>query len=45
LILDLPLHPVVTPSVSPAQENIKFNVEVAPVIDVLDDSDKNLRSL
>ncbi|CAM2995901.1 DNA translocase FtsK [Chryseobacterium flavum] len=30
---------------SPAQENIKFNVEVAPVIDVLDDSDKKSQEL
>ncbi|WP_185290351.1 DNA translocase FtsK [Chryseobacterium lactis] len=38
--------PVVTPSVSaPAQENIKFNVEVAPVIDILDDSDKKSQEL
>ncbi|RQO40379.1 cell division protein FtsK [Chryseobacterium sp. KBW03] len=30
---------------SPAQENIKFNVEVAPVIDILDDSDKKSQEL
>lgn len=30
---------------APAQENIKFNVEVAPVIDVLDDSDKKSQEL
>ncbi|AZB16692.1 FtsK/SpoIIIE family DNA translocase [Chryseobacterium indologenes] len=29
----------------PGQENIKFNVEVAPVIDVLDDSDKKSQEL
>ncbi len=37
--------PVIPATSSPAQENIKFNVEVAPVIDVLDDSEKNLRNL
>lgn len=36
--------PVVTTS-APAQENIKFNVEVAPVIDILDDSDKKSQEL
>ncbi len=36
--------PVVTTS-TPAQENIKFNVEVAPVIDILDDSDKKSQEL
>ncbi|WP_276966098.1 DNA translocase FtsK [Chryseobacterium sp.] len=30
---------------SPAQDNIKFNVEVAPVIDILDDSDKKSQEL
>lgn len=30
---------------SPAQENIKFNVEVAQVVDVLDDSDKKSQEL
>ncbi|KAB1232298.1 FtsK/SpoIIIE family DNA translocase [Chryseobacterium viscerum] len=30
---------------SPAQENIKFNVEIAPVIDILDDSDKKSQEL
>ncbi len=30
---------------APAQENIKFNVEVAQVIDVLDDSDKKSQEL
>ncbi|REC46192.1 FtsK/SpoIIIE family DNA translocase [Chryseobacterium pennipullorum] len=29
----------------PAQENIKFNVEVAPVIDILDDSEKQSQEL
>ncbi|AKK74241.1 cell division protein FtsK [Chryseobacterium gallinarum] len=33
------------PSVSPAQENIKFNVEVAPVVDILDDTDKKSQEL
>ncbi|SHH29723.1 DNA segregation ATPase FtsK/SpoIIIE, S-DNA-T family [Chryseobacterium oranimense] len=36
--------PPVTPS-STAQDNIKFNVEVAPVIDVLDDSDRKSQEL
>jgi len=35
--------PPVTPSAN--QDNIKFNVEVAPVIDVLDDSDKKSQEL
>ncbi|MDW9379439.1 DNA translocase FtsK [Chryseobacterium sp. JV558] len=30
---------------SPAQENIKFNIEVAPVIDILDDTDKKSQEL
>lgn len=30
---------------APAQENIKFNVEVAPVIDILDDTDKKSQEL
>ncbi|MBB6369856.1 FtsK/SpoIIIE family DNA translocase [Chryseobacterium shigense] len=38
-----PLPPV-TPSPS-AQDNIKFNVEVAPVVDVLDDSDRKSQEL
>lgn len=33
------------PSASPAQENIKFNVEVAPVVDILDDTDKKSQEL
>ncbi|MET3036477.1 DNA translocase FtsK [Chryseobacterium sp. NRRL B-14859] len=33
------------PVSSPAQENIKFNVEVAPVVDVLDDSDRKSQEL
>ncbi|WP_294327080.1 DNA translocase FtsK [uncultured Chryseobacterium sp.] len=37
--------PVAPVSSVPAQENIKFNVEVAPVIDVLDDSDKKSQEL
>lgn len=44
-----PSAPVVAPPpvapVVPAQENIKFNVEVAPVIDILDDSDKKSQEL
>ncbi|WP_265130787.1 FtsK/SpoIIIE family DNA translocase [Chryseobacterium oranimense] len=36
--------PPVNPS-STAQDNIKFNVEVAPVIDVLDDSDRKSQEL
>ncbi|MDR2237096.1 MAG: DNA translocase FtsK [Chryseobacterium sp.] len=42
-----PANPVQTqtPVSSPAQENIKFNVEVAPVIDILDDSDKKSQEL
>ncbi|MCJ7936006.1 MAG: DNA translocase FtsK [Chryseobacterium sp.] len=35
-----PVHPS-----APAQENIKFNVEVAPVIDILDDSDRKSQEL
>lgn len=35
--------PPVTPSAN--QDNIKFNVEVAPVIDVLDDSDRKSQEL
>ncbi|AZA89246.1 Stage III sporulation protein E [Chryseobacterium nakagawai] len=37
--------PVVPASPIPTQENIKFNVEVAPVIDILDDSDKKSQEL
>ncbi|MDV7695825.1 DNA translocase FtsK [Chryseobacterium soli] len=37
--------PVSAPVVTPPQENIKFNVEVAPVIDVLDESDKKSQEL
>ncbi|RXM52904.1 MULTISPECIES: FtsK/SpoIIIE family DNA translocase [unclassified Chryseobacterium] len=37
--------PVVPVTSAPAQENIKFNVEVAPVIDILDDSDKKSQEL
>lgn len=37
--------PVVPASPVPTQENIKFNVEVAPVIDILDDSDKKSQEL
>ncbi|UCA60501.1 MULTISPECIES: FtsK/SpoIIIE family DNA translocase [Chryseobacterium] len=37
--------PVIPATSSPAQENIKFNVEVAPVIDVLDDSEKKSQEL
>lgn len=37
--------PVVPVAPVPAQENIKFNVEVAPVIDILDDSDKKSQEL
>ncbi|WP_418123610.1 DNA translocase FtsK 4TM domain-containing protein [Chryseobacterium sp. PTM-20240506] len=33
-----------TPS-TPSQENIKFNVEIAPVIDVLDDTEKQSQEL
>ncbi|MFC5872823.1 DNA segregation ATPase FtsK/SpoIIIE, S-DNA-T family [Chryseobacterium arachidis] len=36
--------PVVSPATS-AQENIKFNVEVAPVIDILDDTEKQSQEL
>lgn len=35
--------PAVTPP--PAHENIKFNIEVAPVIDILDDSDRKSQEL
>jgi len=43
-----PVSPAVTPTPpvsSPAQDNIKFNVEIAPVIDVLDDSDRKSQEL
>ncbi|MEY8760061.1 FtsK/SpoIIIE family DNA translocase [Chryseobacterium tongliaoense] len=47
-----PSVPVSTPEqafdikpASTAQENIKFNVEVAPVVDVLDDSDRKSQEL
>ncbi|WP_080779066.1 FtsK/SpoIIIE family DNA translocase [Chryseobacterium phocaeense] len=38
-----PIPPVTPPS--SAQDNIKFNVEVAPVIDILDDSDRKSQEL
>ncbi|KXH78255.1 FtsK/SpoIIIE family DNA translocase [Chryseobacterium kwangjuense] len=38
-----PVPPVTPPS--SAQDNIKFNVEVAPVIDILDDSDRKSQEL
>ncbi|MGG5207509.1 DNA translocase FtsK 4TM domain-containing protein [Chryseobacterium sp. MIQD13] len=37
--------PVTSPVSAPAQDNIKFNVEVASVVDVLDDSDKKSQEL
>ncbi|WP_312303841.1 DNA translocase FtsK [Chryseobacterium sp.] len=40
-----PSAPVSAVTSAPAQENIKFNVEVAPVIDILDDSDKKSQEL
>ncbi|MGG7438282.1 DNA translocase FtsK 4TM domain-containing protein [Chryseobacterium arthrosphaerae] len=40
-----PSAPVSAVASAPAQENIKFNVEVAPVIDILDDSDKKSQEL
>ncbi|SHF91075.1 FtsK/SpoIIIE family DNA translocase [Chryseobacterium sp. OV279] len=44
-----PVSPAITPappvSTMPAQDNIKFNVEVAPVIDVLDDTDRKSQEL
>ncbi|MBV8326754.1 DNA translocase FtsK [Chryseobacterium sp.] len=40
-----PSTPAPVQTSAPAQENIKFNVEVAPVIDVLDDSDKKSQEL
>ncbi len=33
------------PPLNPVQEDIKFNVEVAPVIDILDDSDRKSQEL
>ncbi|CAI8784549.1 DNA segregation ATPase FtsK/SpoIIIE, S-DNA-T family [Chryseobacterium sp. IT-36CA2] len=40
-----PSTPSPAVTAAPAQENIKFNVEVAPVIDVLDDSEKQSQEL
>lgn len=40
-----PSAPSSAVNTAPAQENIKFNVEVAPVIDILDDSDKKSQEL
>ncbi|KPE51221.1 FtsK/SpoIIIE family DNA translocase [Chryseobacterium indologenes] len=42
-----PVPPVqaTAPVSTPAQENIKFNVEIAPVIDTLDDSDRKSQEL
>ncbi|WP_345200967.1 FtsK/SpoIIIE family DNA translocase [Chryseobacterium ginsengisoli] len=40
-----PTTPTSTATVTAPQENIKFNVEVAPVIDILDDSDKKSQEL
>ncbi|MGK6341182.1 DNA translocase FtsK 4TM domain-containing protein [Chryseobacterium sp. DT-3] len=43
-----PVSPVVSPvppASTPAQDNIKFNVEIAPVVDVLDDSDRKSQEL
>lgn len=40
-----PTTPTSTAIASSPQENIKFNVEVAPVIDILDDSDKKSQEL
>lgn len=40
-----PSAPSSAGNTAPAQENIKFNVEVAPVIDILDDSDKKSQEL
>lgn len=43
-----PVSPAITPvppAASPAQDNIKFNVEVAPVVDILDDSDRKSQEL
>ncbi|PWW29212.1 FtsK/SpoIIIE family DNA translocase [Chryseobacterium sp. AG844] len=40
-----PSTPSPAVTTAPAQENIKFNVEVAQVVDVLDDSDKKSQEL
>ncbi|WBV53113.1 FtsK/SpoIIIE family DNA translocase [Chryseobacterium gambrini] len=40
-----PSIPVGTVTAAAPQENIKFNVEVAPVIDILDDADKKSQEL
>lgn len=43
-----PVSPAITPvppAAPPAQDNIKFNVEVAPVVDILDDSDRKSQEL
>lgn len=43
-----PISPAISPVPpisTPPQDNIKFNVEVAPVIDVLDDSDRKSQEL
>jgi S-DNA-T family DNA segregation ATPase FtsK/SpoIIIE len=43
-----PVSPAISPVPpvsTPAQDNIKFNVEIAPVIDVLDDSDRKSQEL
>ena len=40
-----PSAPSPAVTTAPAQENIKFNVEVAQVVDVLDDSDKKSQEL
>ncbi|MBL1221197.1 DNA translocase FtsK [Chryseobacterium sp. L7] len=43
-----PVSPAITPvppAAAPAQDNIKFNVEVAPVVDILDDSDRKSQEL
>ncbi|PQA93009.1 cell division protein FtsK [Chryseobacterium shigense] len=40
-----PVSPAVAPVPTPPQDNIKFNVEVAPVIDVLDESDRKSQEL
>ncbi|NML71805.1 DNA translocase FtsK [Chryseobacterium sp. RP-3-3] len=43
-----PISPVISPVPpisTPPQDHIKFNVEVAPVIDVLDDSDRKSQEL
>lgn len=40
-----PSTPTPTAPATPAHDNIKFNVEVAPVIDILDDSDRKSQEL